>query len=1093
MNSKEIRNLIKQMIGNDKFIDRGYEYYFNNQVEIESYIKNPETSNIDINSLVWGSKKTPYTQEMFLEPNYDKGFYINENYCTCLAYQTYNTCKHLAAVLFKCEEKYLMFSKVAEQNALQLSLGGIFEETLEEIDIEKDFYTLYPEILITKKRFNEYEFEITLTTQAGIIIREANLSLLYSYYAPQFLPTNNGSMPMNKFFFSQPLDTLEEILQNYIDNSRKIRRTYLASEITIAKFLSELKKHKDIPVYYQKALQLQTKETKPIKITIENGVPEYEFVVDIPPEDVPNNHLKEIVSLKILPQTNAKETLPLGFYLNEVDSTLVVFDDKTSDCLATFLLIDDETYRHSHRILIPFSSINQYIKEGNLCDIKVSATTELLAKVQQFPLQIELQATKDEYGMRIEPFFIYENILIEALTRKRISVPNEFFYIDNDAEKEFSFLELLSGTIHIPFIKSNSRSNNYYHIESNEAILNFLEEKIPILVENGVSVLLDRALQIMRQQKFNISINVQWIDEGLLAYDIESTGLEFEELRQIMQQYKMKTRYIKLENGAILDKHNKKIAKQLEQLENIDLNLLNTEETSQEIPLYRALGIAAMKTNKQLKTHFDTKTATMLKELQKPQAQPLGLPENLKAIMRPYQLIGVYWLQRLASYNLGGILADDMGLGKTLQVIAYLTTCSWQEPIMIIAPKTLIYNWQNEFTKFAPNLKTTIIDGSPTERAKQLQETEITDIIITSYPLIIKDYKNYPKFSYIFIDEAQYIKNPQTKLARTITQLESQYRFALSGTPFENNLLELWSIFNFLMPGFFPNKKEFNQTVIAPIHNKKDNDVLTMLKNKIQYVVLRRLKMNVLKELPDKIETQLYCELPKRQREIYQYYFQQAQTTINTELATEGFARSQIKILAILTRLRQICTHPGMFLENYDDESAKLELLKDVLEDALSSGHKVLLFSQFTSMLEIIAKELEQQDIQYYYLHGKTKAKDRVQMMNNFNEEENNIKIFLLSLKAGGTGLNLTAADIVIHFDPWWNPSVENQATDRAHRFGQKNTVQVFQFIAKNTIEEKIQKIKEKKQEMFNTLFNDEQTAFKQFSEDDIKILLELE
>jgi SNF2 family DNA or RNA helicase len=307
----------------------------------------------------------------------------------------------------------------------------------------------------------------------------------------------------------------------------------------------------------------------------------------------------------------------------------------------------------------------------------------------------------------------------------------------------------------------------------------------------------------------------------------------------------------------------------------------------------------------------------------------------------------------------------------------------------------------------------------------------------------------------------------------------------------ENNLLELWSIFDFVMPGFLGSNKDFVKDVLRPIQKDNKSGKLKELQEKIDMLILRRLKKTVLTELPDKIETPFYCEMEAEQEKIYQYYLSRAQQDVRKELNEGGFNRSRIKILAILTRLRQVCADPSMFLEDYHGGSAKMDLLEEVLDEALEGGHKILIFSQFTSMLEIIKKKLIEKKIRHLYLHGGTKAKERMDMVDTFSERDTSV--FLLSLKAGGTGLNLTAADIVIHFDPWWNPSVENQATDRAYRFGQKNKVQVFQFITKNTIEEKIQALKQRKQELFNALFNNEENAFEMFSEDDIKTLLDVE
>lgn len=1085
MNKEKLFSLINKIVQNNTFVQRGFYYAKEDAVDIFDYYGTAGRWTIEAG--VEGTEF--YTQTIELIPDEAGGYNKASTECTCMAYEKYGTCKHIAAVLFICEWDHQLFSKrtvIAPSQQTQLD----FDDHLLE-QITPKTYHVKPEVQIYKRRFNEYQLKIDLTDGAELRIENVDITKLYTNFGSSTLSSNQGDIRINDLFLADTITDLEALLPRFKNHKlmqpmyNPMTNVYTLTEGEVATLLEHIK-DLAIPVAYSN--QGGKQSLKPIKIKA--GTPDYHFTLSLPQtERLPQHLHKEVVVMTL--HTDIKlQPIPVAFIAE--NDAIVIFDEDMRKCLETFLITKNGEYVKRHQFLVPFPYINQYMKTGNMFGMPIAADEALLSHIKKVPLKIEVQATKDVDGMRVEPFFVYDDIRVEAITRKAVS-SDPSYYIDNDIEREFQFLELFSDMFMLPIIYLRNLQRNFCYVERLDDIMHFLEEQVPKLVHEGITVLLDRALQIMQQKQFNVSVRIGWLENNLLSYDLETEFLAYEELAQIMQQYKLKTRYIRLDNGAILDKHNDKVAKQLAALEGLDLAEFEEDETvEKEVPLYRALGIAAMQENKSIKTTIDKKTKTMLRELKNPTPQPLGLPEHLKTIMRPYQLIGVHWLQHLVHYQLGGILADDMGLGKTLQVIAYLSTCSWDKPVIIIAPKTLIYNWQNEFTKFAPTLKTVLIDGTPTTRAEALATVKPTDIIITSYPLIVKDYEHYPSFSYIFIDEAQYMKNPQTKLAKTLVKLDATYRFALSGTPFENNLMELWSIFNFIMPGFFTNKKDFKQTVITPIHTKKDDTVLKMLKHKIQYVVLRRLKKDVLQELPDKIETALYCELSKQQKEVYQYYFAQAQTEIREELANSGFSRNQIKILAILTRLRQVCTHPAMFIENYHGESAKMELLHDVLGEALSAGHKVLLFSQFTSMLELIEVALQKQGINYYYLHGQTKAKERMRLVEAFNTTDNDTNVFLLSLKAGGTGLNLTAADIVIHFDPWWNPSVENQATDRAHRFGQKNTVQVFQFIAKDTIEEKIQLIKQKKQEMFNTLFNDEQAAFKQFSESDIKVLLDL-
>lgn len=436
-----------------------------------------------------------------------------------------------------------------------------------------------------------------------------------------------------------------------------------------------------------------------------------------------------------------------------------------------------------------------------------------------------------------------------------------------------------------------------------------------------------------------------------------------------------------------------------------------------------------------------------------------------------------------------------MGLGKTLQVIAFILSEKDKNPgpALVVAPTSLVYNWQDEVKKFAPSLKVTVVSGLQKERHEQLQEINHSDIIVTSYPLIRRDIDLYNEitFSYCFLDEAQHIKNPNTSNAKSVKQIKARGFFALTGTPIENSLTELWSIFDFIMPGYLLSHARFVRRFEAPIVKARDEKALKELSRHIKPFILRRMKKDVLKELPEKIESRMTAQMTEEQMKIYLAYLQQARGEIAREIEINGFEKSHIKILAALTRLRQLCCHPSLFLENYEGESGKMALLEEILQDALESGHRVLLFSQFTSMLDIIKQSLKQQNIEYFYLEGSTKAQDRGEMVKLFNQGIG--KVFLISLKAGGTGLNLTGADMVIHFDPWWNPAVEEQATDRAYRIGQKNVVQVIRLITHGTIEEKIYELQQRKRAMIESVIQPGETLLSKMSHNEILQLFDID
>ncbi len=479
--------------------------------------------------------------------------------------------------------------------------------------------------------------------------------------------------------------------------------------------------------------------------------------------------------------------------------------------------------------------------------------------------------------------------------------------------------------------------------------------------------------------------------------------------------------------------------------------------------------------------------------LQDPGQLTFRLPQGITVPLRPYQKLGFNWLCTLDYYGLGGILADDMGLGKTLQAIAYIAYNfrKKRKPALVIAPTSLVYNWQREFEKFAPTLPVLVIDGNRQQRSARLESIRRQACVITSYSLVRRDYPELAEisFSSCFLDEAQNIKNPETLNARSVKQIKAERTFALTGTPIENSLTELWSIFDFLLPGYLSSRRRFEALYEIPYWKDQNPAPLSDLHRQISPFILRRMKKDVLRELPDKIETRMICEMTPPQRALYEQFLTNARHSFESEVAENGFAKSQLYILALLTRLRQICCHPALFLNDYKDESGKLQLLEELIADALDGGHRILIFSQFAQMLMIIRERLASIGHTCFLIDGQVPADERLAQVDRFNGGEG--QIFLISLRAGGTGLNLTGADTVIHYDPWWNPAVEDQATDRAYRIGQENIVQVFKLYARDTLEEKIQAIQEQKQTLIEAVIKPGQNLLSQMTVDEVRSLFE--
>lgn len=474
--------------------------------------------------------------------------------------------------------------------------------------------------------------------------------------------------------------------------------------------------------------------------------------------------------------------------------------------------------------------------------------------------------------------------------------------------------------------------------------------------------------------------------------------------------------------------------------------------------------------------------------------EPSPLPAEIQHTLRSYQLEGVHWLEKLRHMHLGGILADDMGLGKTFQTIIALSQFKKESPgtvSIVVCPTSLVYNWQEELLKFNSSLKVQVIDGNPETRKKAIDQADKFDVLITSYSLLQKDVETYDAvhFGYVVLDEAQNIKNRGTRNAKSVKQIKGRHKLILTGTPIENSLEELWSLFDFLMPGLFSTYERFIEKYLRnPMMTTAES--LEKLKKKATPFILRRMKKDVLQDLPPVSEIVYHCHLSESQRELYTSYAKSAREELKKLVKKEGFEKVQIHVLATLTRLKQICCHPAIFAKDKVEplDSAKYDMLLELLANLIEGKHKTVIFSQYTKMLSIMKEDLEKMGIPFEYLDGTTK--NRMSIVNKFNEDEN-IPLFLVSLKAGGTGLNLVGADTVIHYDMWWNPAVESQATDRVHRIGQKQSVSSYKLVTKNTIEEKIVELQNRKRELVKHVVTCDEEAISKLTWEEVLELLQ--
>lgn len=575
-----------------------------------------------------------------------------------------------------------------------------------------------------------------------------------------------------------------------------------------------------------------------------------------------------------------------------------------------------------------------------------------------------------------------------------------------------------------------------------------------------------KRLRVLKSPKITMGITR---NSGLLDITLQTERLEPGELEGLLSSYQRRRKYYRLKNGDFLELEDNGLSAVAELAEGLELSVEELEEGHIRVPEYRSFyldqvlreneGIVEVKRSSSYKA--------FLRSMKNVEDSDYEVPAGLNAELRPYQKFGFRWLMTLGAMGFGGILADDMGLGKTVQAIAYLVAVKENyegdapRRSLIICPASLVYNWESEIHRFAPGLTVETVVGGAGSRKEKIRKSRV-DILLTSYDLLKRDVEAYQEalFDTVFVDEAQNIKNHGTQTAKAVKALGCARRFALTGTPIENSLSELWSIFDFLMPGFLGGYKHFKEKYEQPVAARQDEVAAERLRRMIRPFILRRLKKEVLKELPDKLEEVVYSRMETAQREIYEARVQKLLDSLSRQ-SQEEYRVGKLQILAELTHLRQLCCDPSLVYENYNGGAAKVDTCVELVNNAVEAGNKVLLFSQFTSMLDIIRRRLDEAGIGYYILTGSTSKEKRNELVKSFNGD--GPPVFLISLKAGGTGLNLTAASIVIHFDPWWNQAAQNQATDRAHRIGQQQVVTVYKLIMKDTLEEKILEMQERK------------------------------
>ncbi|HBU83407.1 MAG TPA: SNF2 helicase associated domain-containing protein [Paenibacillus sp.] len=737
-----------------------------------------------------------------------------------------------------------------------------------------------------------------------------------------------------------------------------------------------------------------------------------------------------------------------------------------------------------------------------------SQVRERIAEPELAP-KLYIDFYRERITARLE--FDYGVMVINPLAEYLIDEEEKKVILVRDRHAERNLIDRLDRS----FLE---RDGSVWASEREDAIYDVMYHLLPEL-EKQVDIYIPNAVKAMVQSyptppkvRADLGKGLDWLE---ISFEME--GVDEQELQEMMRNIVEKKPYFRLRSGVFVSLENEGADSFAHMADSLGLASGDIKSSHIRLPAVRALQLPG---RDEVSGHvkWGGSLKRFLDDLRDPERMDFALPDALAPVLRDYQASGYQWLRTLAFYRFGGILADDMGLGKTLQSIAYIAAelkekpqqhqsnlddanhivdggtfgsnipdevqaglldqQATHPPVLVVAPASLTYNWANEFARFAPYLRVLIAAGQKDERANMLAGMDEADVIVTSYPLLRRDLDTYlgRTFHTLILDEAQAIKNSSSQTAQAVKQIQAPRRFALTGTPVENSLDELWSIFEAVFPGLFPSYRRFRD--LPP----------ERIARMVRPFILRRLKKDVLEELPDRIETVQRSELKDEQKKLYAAYLSQLQDETSKDMEENGFQKNRIKILAGITRLRQLCCHPALFVEGYQGDSGKMEQLLETVQDCLAAGKRILIFSQFASMLNLIRQTLAAQGRDLFYLDGQTPAQSRVEMCRRFNEGE--AELFLISLKAGGTGLNLTGADTVILYDLWWNPAVEEQAIGRAHRMGQKQVVQVIRLVTEGTIEEKILELQQRKKDLIAEVIEPGDGGSTTLSEQDIRELL---
>lgn len=1002
------------------------------------------------------TKPTYYDVSIVIEDNKE----IVKTICDCKEYRNFQSCKHIGAVFVNYYETLFKGSIINVHKITEDILNKFMpdENTLIKKELQVELI-----INVTEKESYYYYYGRTYTDfNIKIMIGEDKLYTLGNHATAFKVAYENqeGEVYFGKNFTYIPekyylSNNSKTIIESYLDVCEgSYNRNIFAKDFKT--FLNKIKNTNFIINNYKID---GIKEGFPISSNLIKNNESYELDFDLE-------------NIEVLIKNDYEYILYKGnlYHLRKLEQEL----------------IDDLMENKLDKLIIS--------KE------KVDAFTKGLLKIVRKNLKIDASVTDITLPKEISTKLYFDlrssYILVDAL-----------FKYD---EKEVNYFDK-SNTILRDIDYETKVINDIlkygFEIDNNKIILKDIEKEVEFL-ENGLENLATK-YEIFTTEKFK-GINIKKKtsvtsmfgigQDNILSYTFSLGDINSNELVNIFEEIKNKKKYYRLKNGDILNLEDESL-KELSDLKD-DLELSDAEIIAGHgaILKYRAIYLDSLKNTKYNIIKTDNLFDNFIDKFYKFKDINLTLPKDELKILRDYQVTGVKWLYTLAKTGFGGILADEMGLGKTIQVIYYIKQMlkdNENNKFLIVVPTSLAYNWDHEFDSFGSNIKRKICVGNKDKRTKMLRNLNDTNVIITTYGLLREDEELYNNlnFNTMVIDEAQNIKNNMAGITKVVKKVNAETKFALTGTPLENSILELWSIFDFIMPGYLASLTKFQSKYKIKDFDEDSEILIKGLSKQINPFILRRKKQDVVKELPDKLINDIYIELKDEQKKLYVAELERVKEEMEKIIETEGMNKARFLILQLLTKLRQICIDPSIVYDNYKDGSNKLEQLESIVNEYIKNNHKILIFSSFKTALNIVKEKLNKAKIKTYMIDGSVPAKDRIEMVDNFNNNDD-VKVFLIMLKSGGTGLNLATADVVIHLDLWWNPQAENQATDRAHRIGQKNTVEVIHLITKGTIEEKILELQNKKRILSDKLIDGEirdKNILSELTKEDIKNLLSYE